>query len=841
MTRTYKCLADNCSNLERASIFYPGFLYQFHLYLSQDQQNPDYSKTIAAKKAGLIPFIIPETYDDYQCLNATTSTVFKNAVNSWNFNFSGLCQRKYCYKIIPNINIDLDIQQTTRCYRVMGTEFLKGIGNQTTFGELIDANDIESKIIGNKKIPEITKAFTQPYNSEFAVVHYEFAYPHPISTTIGFLLSVNDFHNVYYLSPYFPYFRSIFDRLNKAFYTDFKYTILALDDNKLFQAFHIKENIVIDSETNYFGYFDSYLKDGVLLAMNRVNNETTIALYTEDFKKRILYTTSDDYDLKGGLVLLTNFFDPDLTSIILIRNKNLNKYQLLRHSTNKNQTTFTDLPKKVPNVFKTYPYARPWSIDYELLYPNLELQDLFVTGMSEFNNHYRQWSVIYGNFFAISNTFTRTYYLTMSFKDNETVTSFYYSNHTSRFAFLTSRNMLYYGDTYSNIIERVPYDVIPNLNMTKTLILFDSNENLDLVDISNPKNPNHFVFSPEQIPQGTYWCPFQEVFYEFSNLDYFTRLLTPIPENSFPKQIYVDHSDTFHFKILATYTDTIPNLFFTDPLNFNLTYTRNVDYTRSLVAYSFWIKDGSTYDNYIANNYTYVGKSERIDFFFENSSSCCKNFHTYFDIKSGCMPGLSLEYRYENQEEFFTKEPMEFLKFSAEWNPKFYIYDSARDIEMPYDGLLEILIVGYGEREYTFRLTDDPQINSGNTERVFAYKQDPLATAAISSNNTISWLCQIGSVCNRITPKLPEPPSYYFKLRARTIPRNLSDSSFCTYEKDFYVKVSGIPMDVVTMAIFLVTTLIFLFLIFGVMYYYADNLPIMSESNKIIVINEDDM
>ena len=274
---------------------------------------------------------------------------------------------------------------------------------------------------------------------------------------------------------------------------------------------------------------------------------------------------------------------------------------------------------------------------------------------------------------------------------------------------------------------------------------------------------------------------------------------------------------------------------------FNLTYSKTIDFSNLTVSYHFKIKDKRTYANYLAANKTYNRQTERIDLYFENSSSTCKNFHTFFDITSGCPPGYSIHYEFKNKKKFFNGEDMEFLQFTNEWNPTFYIYDDTNDIKIPYNGSFELQVIGYGDKESTFKLIEDPTFNTGPNNRVFVFVSDIYASSATSKNNTIIWTCQYGSVCNRVKPENDtlSPPVYYFKLRAKTLPQDTEKSSFCNLEIEFYVKISGIPMDIFEMTKFLSTTLILCFSILFVLYRFYDKLPFMQSSVEIIKIKQD--
>lgn len=417
----------------------------------------------------------------------------------------------------------------------------------------------------------------------------------------------------------------------------------------------------------------------------------------------------------------------------------------------------------------------------------------------------------------------------MTLGNNETIEKIFSSNETSRFALLTSNHMIYYGDTYSNIVERVPYELVEDLDITTALILFNSDEVLELVDVRDPKNPLHHQFPPESIPMSTNWCPYRKVTYELYDIDYFTRIRQPVSDSSFPPHIYIDHSDTFHFAIHATYQGNVPNLLFASPYYFTLNYSKKIDYSHSMVTYNFWIKDALTFDDFVNSGNRYIGRTERLDFFFENSSSVCSNFHTFFDITSGCLPGLSLEYEFEDKRKFFDGEDMEFLQFSSVWTPQFYLYDSTRDMKIPYEDLIEIVVVGYGTTESKFKINHDPNFNTGKNNRIFGYSSDLLSTASVAENRTIEWLCQVGSVCNRVFPKFPKPPIYYLKLKARTIPRDLPNSTYCTLEREFYLQLNGVPMDAITMSIILVITIVVFFIILLIFYHYHEKLKFMQD------------
>ena len=178
-SRSFRCDSPDCSVRTQTSIFRESVLYRIELFLSSDNQNIDEAATISAQESGLFPYIIPETYDDINCLNQNMSTRFQTTVNSWNFSFFGECRRRYCYKILPNININLDTSSTKLCYLIQPGIFLTSDENVTVYGRVIDPNDMPF-FINESLIPRIDRVYNQPTNPEFSLVHYDKQFPYPI-------------------------------------------------------------------------------------------------------------------------------------------------------------------------------------------------------------------------------------------------------------------------------------------------------------------------------------------------------------------------------------------------------------------------------------------------------------------------------------------------------------------------------------------------------------------------------------------------------------------------------------------------------------------------------------
>ena len=836
-SRSFRCDNPDCSVRTQTSIFRESILYRIELFLSSDNQNIDEAATISAQESGLFPYIIPETYDDINCLNQNMSTRFQTTVNSWNFSFFGECRRRYCYKILPNININLDTSSTKLCYLIQPGIFLTSDENVTVYGRVIDPNDMPF-FINESLIPRIDRVYNQPTNPEFSLVHYDKQFPYPISSSKGLLYSPDHYHSIYYISPNFPFLRNIWNTMEDIFLTQYNYDALSSNsfDNHKFSYYYFPTSY--DSGTgNYFVAYDTNTNRDLVYAYF----DTTQSLFYDSPYFSSIPISYDGMDnefnsICSGIILYSNYYKTNIVLLSILYNNNTNEYIISKNyqddedSDNFSYCEFLEYPHFVSNKTEKYPYPRGWNVNISDYYDDeYSRQPTKINGVHLFGQKYCQWSMIYGNFLAVSNTFARTFFTIMTLGNNETIQKIFSSNETSRFALLTSNHMIYYGDTYSNIVERVPFELVEDLNITTALILFNSDEVLELVDVRNPKNPIHHQFPPESIPMSTNWCPYLKVTYELYDIDYFTRVRQPVSDSSFPPQIFVDHSDTFHFAIHATYQGKAPNLLFASPFYFTLNYSKKIDYSHSMVTYNFWIKDALTFEDFINSGNQYIGRSERLDFFFENSSSVCLNFHTYFDITSGCLPGLSLQYEFEEKRRFFDGEDMEFLQYSRIWNPQFYLYDSTRDMKIPYEGLIEIIVVGYGTTESKFKVNSDPDFNTGKNNRVFGYTSDLLATASISENRSIEWLCQVGSVCNRVSPSFPNPAVYYLKLRARTIPRDLPNSTYCTLEREFYLELSGIPMDAVTMSIILVITIVVFFIILIIFYHYHDKLKFMQD------------
>lgn len=842
-SRSFRCDNRDCSVRTHTSIFRESILYRIELFLTSDNQNIDEDATKAAQEAGLFPYIIPETYDDINCLNQNMSTRFQTTVNSWNFSFFGECKRRYCYKVIPNININIDTSSTKLCFLIQPGVFLTSDENVTVFGRVIDPNDMQS-FLNNEEIPEIDRVFNQPTNPEFSIVHYRQQFSYPISSSKGLIYSPDHYHNIYYISPNFPFLRNVWETLEDVFLTQYEYDVLTSNSFKKHEfSYYYSPTSFYSGPGNYSLSYDQNTNRDLIYAYYSTNH----SLYIDGpliSQIQILNDEidADSYSICGGIILFSNYYKTSIVLLSILYNNISNEYHISKHYQDEDDPeNFSyyeklEYPHYVLNQTAKYPYPRGWNVNtsdyyYEDIGTKDEymLQPTSITGVHLFGQKYCQWSMIYGNFLAVSNTFARTYFIIMTLGNGEKIEKIFASNETSRFALLTTNHMIYYGDTYSNIVERVPYELVDGLNITTALILFNSDEVLELVDVNDPKNPIHHQFPPESIPMSTNWCPYRKVTYELYDIDYFTRVRQPVSDSSFPPQIYVDHSDTFHFAIHATYQGKVPNLLFAAPFYFTLNYSKKIDYSHSMITYNFWIKDALTFEDFVNSGNQYIGRTERIDFFFENSSSVCLNFHTFFDITSGCLPGLSLQYEFEDKKKFFNGEDMEFLQFSRYWVPQFYLYDSTRDMKIPYTGLIEISIIGYGTTESKFKLNNDPEFNTGKNNRVFGYTSDILATAAIAENCTIEWLCQVGSVCNRVSPKFPNPPVYYLKLRARTIPRDLPNSTYCTLEKEFYLEISGIPMDAGTMATILIVTIILLFIILRILYHYSDRMSFMKD------------
>lgn len=801
----YRCNDHNCTNKTQTTFLAQSTNYFIQLYLTSDYQNEDKNTTKFLSESGLIPYIMPDVHSVLLYLNSEEKKQFRKLLNSWGFQFSVNQSGKYCFRIFPNMITIFPIVHSKLCYLVHSNHNFTD-----NFNRILNSDSI--------KFPS-----SQSLNPEFSIVHF-------FNNKTSLFYSPDYYHSIYsvnYTIPD-PQFNSIIinNNTNILFYNH---------QSKLF-SFH---NSKFSSSHRLISYSSSTNKK-FFTFLKLDKSFTQLFVYNFSSQTAKLYSKIDPSDfihVCGGLLLYSNYSKLEYVYITILQHNSSKNYTIHKYYTGTNHTEQMTYPKIIPNVTTQYPYPKGWNVKLSYITSDIEkVQPTIITGATSFNSYYPQWSVIYGNFLAISNTFGRTYFTIMTLS-NDVIENFYISNTTSRFIFRTKhQNKIYYGDLYSNIVEQVPFEN-SSFDINKTVILFNSNEEPEFVDISNPQSPIHYPVPPETIRQNSTWCPYLKITYEFFDLDYFTRVKQPISSTHFPAKIFIDHSDTFHFRIHATYHRTVPNLLFSSPFHFNMTYSKTIDYSYSMATYDFWIKDSLTYNDFIKNGYE--TKSERFDIFFENSSSACKNFHTYFDVTSGCLPGLKLEYEFQNKQSFFNHQNMEFLQFSTSWSPHFYLYDITRDMKIPYNSLVAIDVIGYGPDSSSFIETHGLSINIGDKKRIFGYLTNMHATAATNDNNTIQWLCQIGSVCNKVAPKFPEPPCYYLKLRARTVPRNLTNSSFCTLETEFYVKLSGIPMDVFTMVKFSFSTLFVFSVLFIIMYFHADKLNLMRHKNPLIHLHAD--
>lgn len=176
-----------------------------------------------------------------------------------------------------------------------------------------------------------------------------------------------------------------------------------------------------------------------------------------------------------------------------------------------------------------------------------------------------------------------------------------------------------------------------------------------------------------------------------------------------------------------------------------------------------------------------------------NSSPRCSFSQASITAYVGCPYGFVFEL--EPTTTMCKNDPdIQCPDYSQRWHPKFRLRDSLNNSTRPYNGMFDLMIIGYGTSRNQMQLIDNQEdlyeFNYGSRP-IWGYDSSERTGIASDHNATILWLCAEGSPCARVNPKFPDTPKLYLRFFVST---NISfdNSTYCSYEGTFDICLSSL-------------------------------------------------
>lgn len=819
-----------------------GEIYEVDIVVTRDGVHPDDAATKQVKSSGIMPHIIPSTLETNLATNSDYH--FNGNETRWSFRFSPIQPVKFCYRVCANFESYLAVEETTFCYTASDdfVGFMKG-ATTTKLGTIFNYDELLTKLdIGTAKLSKIVPQRQE----EFAIAQYNEDLPSPLTFANVVLYSADCFKTVYALCATPTLYMSIREVMTDVFFWDgddkFRTHVTAAWPDTLQKKFPEVCNYFTDKHNAYlmtgkayvssskennfangkipYETYDRELKAGwtPYVRLDNATGKSYIAWITIDFFTP--YPESlEEFELEDGMVVLMIEFvympTHDYNCIAVAKDKN-GGYSLIHVymdcSSEKLVTggEIQHLPKEIPNEARTF--EAPLSLASYFWngaspYPPGPID---IVGVRTFNGMFSRYVIYYGNILAISSQYGYTPSLLMTL-GSEKITRLVTSKKSGYFAFITDKKRMFFGSAVSPSVVEIDYQKYTNeeLDPDFYIIIFDDDDNLNLVNLKYITNRKIFILNPLDLLPSESLCPYKEISIKTWDTARLSRVILPEVDNAIPEHVYLDASDTFHIQISLTLASQVePSLRIRQTKHLNVTKQVTRDWSLAMVIYDICVADGTPYsEEVLTNGYCF---SDLLIIDFEEAGPMCEGSTVSINFTVGCLPYVSLVLEPRDPVVLDDGTVADVANFEKDWLPNIRLLDSVFGVSKQYTGNFDLKVIGGGPKADGIVYYSDEQIeeyNFGLSGRVWRYVDGGDEREARYENSTIAWVCSLNSPCGKVRPEPFNPVEYYFLFELRTVPKDVRGTSLCVLSTTFIVKVTGITMDVVTMLIFMLVSL----------------------------------
>ena len=850
---TYLCSDTECKTRTKTGMPFINDLYEVEISVrSEDGSTTNDEAMRQVKMAGIKPYVVPTSFD---ALNLTDPAYhFMSNETRWSFRFSPVVGGYFCYKVMPNFESYVAVRENTFCYRASSdASGLMQDATLTRFGPIYDYDELMKKI----GITEAPARVIQQRQEEFVIAQYDSVLPSPLLYKNVLLYSPDCFKSVYALCPHSAIYNPVRRELDDVFIWDgydgyIIHTWKAWNDSQK-AAFpritgwfndNTKKNIYmayskyiqsdsVDDTGNYplgaipFPTFDRELQEGwwpyysvrIGEGQKKICQLTFMTInYRTPWPGNVFENIVMDCNHVIRIIEFTYMptHKYNFLAIVSEANDRLVLMHIWMDSTADSLTSGSDtqqLPTQVPRVTKIFdmPISLVAVLYWNPASPPYPLQDIDIRGIRPLNAAYGRYVIFYGNILAMSSQYGYTPSLYMSFAD-EVITTLVTAKRSPWFVFVTDKNRMFFGSVVSQVIVEVDYTKYTEelWNDGQDLIMFDDNDYLNIVKVNNISDRQVHVLDPLEIVSSKSICPYKEIIVKSWDVARMSRVILPSEDSSLPEHVYLDASDTFRLQIAVSLSSqTVPSIRIRQTRHVNVSYSVKRDWSLAMAIYDIEVIDGTPFSQDIVDNgYCY---SDQVIIDFPEAGPSCKDASISIKFTVGCLPSVSLVVEPRDPMVMDDGSIADVVTFEAEWVPDIRLYDEIFGVKTPYTGMFELKVIGGGRTGTSITMYNEEEIERYNYvlgDRIWAFTSSVDERWAREGNSTLNWLCNIHSPCGRVAQKGLEPPDYYLVLNASTVATGEKGTSLCILHTTFLIRIKGISMDVVTMAITLVVSLV---------------------------------